>query len=255
MSPVLQDKVALITGACRGLGKAFALRYAEEGARLLLADINLEMAEEAAREIKAKGGEAAAVKTDVSDEKSTQEMAEKVMQVYGKVDILLNNAGIWKGLEAVPWDTWKVEDWTRILSVNLIGMWLCCKAVAPHMVKAGTGKIVNIASVIANVPAAQFFLPYACSKGGVYTLTHSLARSLGSSNINVNAIAPGLTSTEASMTKAGIDDIYAGALSEASIARRESPEDLLGTAVFLASADSDFMTGQVLYVDGGTVML
>ncbi|MBN1413119.1 MAG: SDR family NAD(P)-dependent oxidoreductase, partial [Spirochaetales bacterium] len=239
MSSALKDRVAIITGGGRGLGKAFALRYAQEGARLLLADINLQTAEETADEIKSKGGEAAVVKTDVSDEKSTDEMAEKAVQLYGRVDILLNNAGIWQGVEAVPWDTWKVEDWNRILSVNLIGMWLCCKSVVPHMVKAGGGKIVNIASVVAKVPAAQFFLPYACSKGAVYTLTHALARSLGPSGINVNGIAPGLVSTEASLSKNNIDNIYDGALSEASIARREQPEDLLGTAVFLASAESN----------------
>jgi 3-oxoacyl-[acyl-carrier protein] reductase len=255
MSPVFQDKVAIITGGGRGLGKAFALRYAEEGAKLLLPDINLENAEAVASEIKAKGGEATALLTDVSDEKSTLEMADKVMEVYGKVDILVNNAGIWQGVEALPWDTWTVEYWNRILSVNLVGMWLCCKAIAPLMAKAGKGKIVNIASVIGKVPAAQYFLPYACSKGAVYTLTHALARALGPSGINVNAIAPGLTATEASLSKAGIDDIYAGALSEASIARREQPEDLVGAVVFLASPEADFMTGQVLYIDGGTVML
>ena len=255
MSPVLQGKVAIITGGGRGLGKAFALRYAEEGAKLLLPDINLKNAEAVAGEIKAKGGEATALLTDVSDEKSTLEMADKVMDVYGKVDVLVNNAGIWQGVEAVPWDTWTVEDWNRILSVNLVGIWLCCKAIVPLMVKAGKGRIINIASVIGKVPAAQYFLPYACSKGAVYTLTHALARALGASGINVNAIAPGLVSTEASLSKAGIDDIYAGALSEASIARREQPEDLVGAAVFLASPETDFMTGQVLYIDGGTVML
>lgn len=254
MSPALKNKVAIITGAGRGLGKAFALRYAQEGATLLLADINLKNAEQVAKEIKTKGGKAEAVLTNVSDEESTVKMAEKAMQIYGRVDILLNNAGIWQGVEAVPWDTWKVEDWNRILSVNLIGVWLCCKSVAPYMVKAGSGKIVNIASVVPKVPAARFFLPYACSKGAVYTLTHALARSLGPSGINVNAIAPGLTATEASLSKANIDEIYKGALSEASIARREQPEDLLGTAVFLASAESEFITGQIIYIDGGTVM-
>lgn len=255
MSPVLKDKVAIITGGGRGIGKAFAIKYAEEGARLLLPDINLKWAEEAAKEIKAKGGEAAAILTDVSDEKATQKMADRAMELYGKVDILVNNAGIWQGVEAVPWDAWKTADWERIYKVNVIGIWLCCKAVAPHMVKAGRGKIINIASIVARVPAAQVFLPYACSKGAVYTLTHALARALGPSGINVNAIAPGLVATEASLSKAGIDDIYKLAIAEASIARREEAGDLLGTAVFLASADSDFISGQVICVDGGTVMI
>ena len=255
MSPVLKDKVAVITGGGRGIGKTIALRYAEEGAKLLLPDINMDWAEATVKEIKAKGGEAAAILTDVSDEKATQEMADKVMQIYGKVDILVNNAGIWQGVEAVPWDTWTGADWDRIFGVNVKGMWLCCKAIVPLMVKQSSGKIINMASIVARVPASQYFLPYACSKGAVYTMTHALARALGPSGINVNGIAPGLVSTEASLSKAGIDDIYELAISEASIKRREEASDLVGVAVFLASADSDFISGQVICVDGGTVMI
>ncbi|MDD5701001.1 MAG: SDR family NAD(P)-dependent oxidoreductase, partial [Dehalococcoidales bacterium] len=201
MSPVLKDKVAIITGAGRGIGKAFALRFAEEGARIFIPDISLERAEETVKEIKAKGGEAAAILTDVSDEKATQAMAEKVVQLYGKADILVNNAAIWYGLNITPWDQWKPEDWDRIFSVNVKGSWLCCKAVVPLMVKQKSGKIINIASNVARVPAAQVFLPYACSKGAVYTLTQALARALGGSGINVNAIAPGYTASEASLTQ------------------------------------------------------
>ncbi len=255
MSPALKDKVAIVTGGGRGIGKAFALRYAEEGAKLLLPDINIDWAEATAAEIKQKGGKAYSILTDVSDEKSTQQMADEVIKRYGNVDILVNNAGIWQGVEAVPWDSWTAADWERILKVNLTGVWLCCKAIAPHMIKAGSGKIINMASIVARVPAAQMFLPYACSKGAVYTLTHALARALGPSGINVNGIAPGLVATEASLSKAGIDNIYELAISEASIARREEPGDLLGVGVLLASAESDFISGQVICVDGGTVML
>jgi len=255
MSPALKDKVAIITGGGRGLGRAFALRFAEEGAKLLLPDISLEQAEDAAKEIRDKGGEAVAMETDVSDEKSTEKMAEKVMQQYGRVDILINNAGIWYGLNVTPWDAWTVADWNRIYSVNTIGTWLCCKSIVPLMVKQGKGKIINIASNAARVPAARFFLPYACSKGAVYIITQSLARALGTSGINVNAIAPGLVATEASLAQHDIDKLFELATSEQSISRRAQPADLLGTAVFLASADSDFISGQVFYVDGGTVML
>jgi len=255
MAQALKDKVAIITGGGRGIGRAFALRFAEEGANLLLPDIILERAEDAAKEIKSKGGEAAAMEADISDEKSTQKMAEAVMKQYGRVDILVNNAAIWQGVEAIPWDAWSVADWDRILSVNIKGTWLVCKAIAPLMVKQKKGKIINVASIVARVPAAQMFLPYACSKGAVYTMTHALARALGPSGINVNAIAPGLVSTEASLSKAGIDQTFELAISEQSIARREEATDLLGTAVFLASAESDFITGQVICVDGGTVML
>lgn len=255
MPSALKDKVAVITGGGRGLGKAFALKYAEEGARIFIPDISLERAGETVAEIKAKGGEATAILTDISDETATKKMADEVIKLYGQVDILVNNAAIWYGLNITPWNEWKVEDWERIFKVNVIGIWLCCKAIAPHMIKAGKGKIINIASNVAQVPAAQVFLPYACSKGTVYTFTHAMARALGGSGINVNAIAPGYTTTEASLGQRDSDGTFQLATSEQTFQRREEPKDLLGAAVFLASEASDFITGQVLYVDGGTVML
>lgn len=255
MSSVLEDKVAIITGAGRGLGRAFALRFAEQGAKLLLPDISLERAEDAAKEIRAKGGEAVAIHTDISDENATKKMAEKVMQQYGKVDILLNNAAIYYGIEAKPWDTWTAADWDRILAVNVKGTWLCCKAIAPLMIKQSKGKIINMASNVARVPAAQLFLPYSCSKGAIYTLTHALARALGPAGINVNAIAPGYTASEASLAQRESEKIFEIATSEQSIHKRLQPADLVGVAVFLASAESDLISGQVFYIDGGTVML
>jgi NAD(P)-dependent dehydrogenase (short-subunit alcohol dehydrogenase family) len=177
------------------------------------------------------------------------------MKQYGKVDILINNAAIWYGLNITPWDAWTVEDWERIYKVNVIGTWLCCKAIAPLMVKAGKGKIINIASNIAQVPAANLFLPYSCTKGALYTYTHALARALGGSGINVNAIAPGYTASEASLNQQGSDKIFEIATGEQTMHRRGQPADMVGVAVFLASAESDFITGQVYYVDGGTVML
>ncbi len=255
MSPVLENKVAIITGAGRGLGRAFALRFAEEGAKLLLPDISLERAEGVVKEIRAKGGEAVAMETDISDENATKKMAEKVMQQYGKVDILLNNAAIWYGINITPWDAWTVEEWERIFAVNVRGTWLCCKAIAPLMIKQSRGKIINMASNVAKVPAAQLFLPYSCSKGALYTLTHALARALGSSGINVNAIAPGYVASEASLAQRDSEKIFEIATSEQSIQKRLQPTDLVGTAVFLASEDSDFISGQIIYIDGGTVML
>lgn len=254
MSSVLEGKVAIITGAGRGLGRAFALSYAENGAKLLLPDISLERAEGAAKEIRAKGGEAVAMETDISDEKATQKMAEKVVQHYGRVDILVNNAAIWYGINSTPWDSWTVEEWDRIFTVNVRGTWLCCKAIAPIMIKQSKGKIINIASNVAKVPAARLFLPYSCSKGAVYTLTQALARDLGPSGINVNAIAPGYTASEASLAQKDSEKIFEIATSEQSIQKRLQPADLVGAAVFLASADSDFISGQVIYIDGGTVV-
>ena len=254
MPPLLKDKVAIITGGGRGIGRALALRYAEEGARLFLPDISLERAEGVADEIRAKGGEAVAIETDISDENATKKMAEKVIQQYGKVDILVNNAAIWYGLNITPWDAWTVEEWDRIFSVNVRGTWLCCKAIAPLMAKQSRGKIINIASNVAKVPAAQLFLPYSCSKGAVYTLTHALARALGPSGINVNAIAPGYVASEASLAQTDSEKIFEIATSEQSIQKRLQPTDLVGTAVFLASEDSDLISGQVIYIDAGTVI-
>jgi len=255
MSPLLKDKVAIITGAGRGIGRALALRYAEEGAQLFLPDISLERAESVVDEIRAKGGEATAMETDISDENATGKMAEEVVQQYGKVDILVNNAAIWYGLNITPWNAWTVEEWDRIFSVNVRGTWLCCKAIAPLMIKQSRGKIINVASNVAKVPAAQLFLPYSCSKGAVYTLTHALAKALGPSGINVNAIAPGYVASEASLAQMDSEKIFEIATSEQSIQKRLQPTDLVGAAVFLASEDSDFISGQVIYIDGGTVTL
>jgi 3-oxoacyl-[acyl-carrier protein] reductase len=255
MSQALKGKVAIITGASRGLGKAFALRYAEEGADLLLTTTNLERAQGTVNEVKAKGVKVALIKADISVENDCKKIADEVVKQYGKVDILLNNAAIWGGLNAKPWNLWEAQDWDRILTVNVRGTWLVCKAIVPLMEKAGKGKIINVASNVARVPAASFFLPYSCSKGAVYTLTHALAHALGASNINVNAIAPGYTASEASLNQDGSDQTFELATAEQSMHRREQPGDLVGAAVFLASPDSDFITGQVYYIDGGTVML
>ena len=255
MSPVLKDKVAIITGAGRGLGKAFALRFADEGVKLLLPDISLERAEGTVKEIKARGGEAFAMETDISDEKATEKMAEKVVQLYGKADILLNNAALYYGVRRRDWDAWTVADWDHMFAVNVRGTWLCCKAIAPLMVKAGRGKIINIASDVFKVPAAYNLLAYACTKAAVYALTQSLARALGPSGINVNSIGPGFTATEASLGQDGNEAAFKSTIDMQCLKRREEPNDLPGTAVFLASEDSDFVTGQFIIVNGGSAMM
>jgi 3-oxoacyl-[acyl-carrier protein] reductase len=256
MLSALQGKVAIITGAGRGIGKAFALRFAEEGASLLLPDISVERAESVAREIRAKGSHAEAVKTDISSEADTQAMADKVMALFGRVDILVNNAALYYGLSYKPWHAWTVEEWQRIDTVNVIGTWLCCKVIAPLMIKQQKGKIINIASDIIKNPGGQGLLPYACSKGAVRTMTEMLARALGTHGINVNAIAPGYTNTEASLSlEEKYEDTFKMVISGQAIHRKEEPEDLVGAAVFLASKDSDFVTGQLIPVNGGAWMV
>jgi 3-oxoacyl-[acyl-carrier protein] reductase len=255
MSPVLKDKVAIITGAGRGLGKEFAFRFAAEGARLLLPDISLERAQNTVKEIKAKGGTADAMLADISDEKSTLKMADEVMRLYGKVDILLNNAALYYGVARRAWDAWTVEDWDRMFEINVRGTWLCCKAIAPLMVKAKKGKIINIASDVFKVTGAHQLLAYACSKSAVYTLTQCLARALGPSGINVNSIGPGFTATEASLGQDPGGDAFKATIDAQCLKRREEPTDLPGAAVFLASSDADFVTGQFIVVNGGSVLV
>jgi 3-oxoacyl-[acyl-carrier protein] reductase len=255
MSPVLKEKVAIITGAGRGLGKAFALRFANEGARLLLPDISLERAQGTVNEIKARGGQATAMLTDISDEKATQKMADEVIRLYDRVDILLNNAALYYGVERRAWDAWTVKDWDRMFEVNVRGTYLCCKAIAPLMVKAGKGKIINIASDVFKVAGAPHLLAYACSKAAVYALTQALARALGPAGINVNSIGPGFTATEASLGQDGNKGAFDATIEMQCIKRREEPADLPGTAVFLASSDSDFVTGQFIIVNGGSVLI
>jgi 3-oxoacyl-[acyl-carrier protein] reductase len=255
MSPALKGKVAIITGASHGLGKAFALRFAEEGARLLITTTNPKRAEGTIKEIKAKGAEVAIVEADIAKEIDTKKIADVAVKQYGTVNILINNAAIWGGLNMTPWDAWTTEDWDRIYTVNVRGTWLVCKAVVPIMVKAGKGKIINVASNIAKVPAAQLFLPYSCSKGALYTMTQALAHALGPSGINVNALAPGYTASEASLAQQGSDQIFEIATGEQTMHRRAQPTDMVGAAVFLASDDANFITGQTYFIDGGTVML
>ena len=247
----LENKVAIITGSARGMGRVFALRFAKEGARLTVCDV-LDCAP-VAEEIKAIGGEVLALKVDVTSEKDTAEMAKKTSERFGRIDILVNNAAIIGGIEmkdfVKPADQLTAQDWDRILAVNIKGVFLCCKAVISYMKKQGKGKIVNIASTTA-FTGSPAFLHYSTSKGGVVTMTRGLARALGDFNINVNAVAPGLVMTEAMQAALSEEDSKQVVATQL-IKRSIQPEDIAGVVVFLASDEADVITGQTLAANAG----
>ncbi|MFC1955245.1 SDR family NAD(P)-dependent oxidoreductase [Chloroflexota bacterium] len=246
----LKDKVVIITGSSRALGKGYALRFAREGAKVAACDI-LDCAE-TVEEIKAKGGEALSIKADITSEEDMVNMAKKTVEHFGRIDILVNNAALYADIVRKPFHEISVEEWDKVMAVNLKGMFLCCKAVFPYMKEQENGKIVNISSAVhhAGVPN---FMHYVASKSGVIGLTRSMAREVGPFNINVNAIAPGLFLTDYNapqITQERLDKDMASR----SIKRYPKPEDLQGVMVFLSSEDSDFITGQTIVVDGGGSM-
>ena len=252
---LLKDKIAIITGGGRGIGRAYSLRFADEGAKVVIADILLENAQKVADETGARGKTALAVRTDVADEASVLEMAKKAVEKFGTIDILVNNAAIYYGIGWRAWDSWKKEDWDRMFAVNVTGSWLCAKAVAPYMIARKKGKIINISSTTFE-HGLPGYLPYTCSKGAIVALTRTLAMALGRYNINVNCIVPGYTMSEASKEMPGVTPQGTEAIVKIrAIRREEQPEDLVGAAIFLASPDSDFIAGQSLIVDGGAAFL
>ncbi len=247
----LENKVAIITGSARGLGRAFALRFAREGARLTLCDVH--DCEPVAREIEAVGGEVLALKTDITSEKDTVEMAKKTVDRFGRIDILVNNAAAIGGIEIPdfmkPADQLTEADWNLMLGVNVKGTFLCCKAVIPYMKKQGRGNIVNIAST-AGFFGSPTFLHYSTSKGGVITMTRGLAKALGDFNINVNAVAPGVVMTEA--MRVLISEEAEKQMVERQILKRSvQPEDIAAAVLFLASDEASIITGQTLGVNAG----
>ena len=250
----LVGKTAIVTGGAHGIGRAYCLGLANEGASIAIADLDLEAAEQVARTIEDQGGSAVAVRTDVSSEESTLEMARKTAESLGGVDILVNNAAMFETvpMSRVGFMEVSIEEWDRLMAVNLKGPWLCARAVFPYMKERGGGKIINVSS--GTVFGGNATRPhYVASKAGVLGLSRNLARELGEFGINVNTISPGSTLTE---------DLPAGAdiatreraVQARAIKRIQVPADLVGAVVFLSSSDSDFMSGQIVNVDGGTMM-
>ena len=244
----LKDRVSLITGAARGIGREIALKFAKEGSDIVVCDVNLEAAQNTQKEIEELGRRALSFKVDVTNLGQIEEMVNLILDKFSKIDILVNNAGITKDNLILRMSE---EDWDKVLSVNLKGAFNCMKVVSRKMLKKRYGKIVNIASIIGMIGNAGQS-NYAASKGGLIALTKSLAKELASRNINVNAVAPGFIETP--MTAKLPEDYKKLMLENIPMGKFGGPEDVAKVCLFLAGPESDYITGQVIVVDGGMIM-
>jgi NAD(P)-dependent dehydrogenase (short-subunit alcohol dehydrogenase family) len=244
----LTGKVAIVTGGARHIGAAYARRLAAEGASVVVADV-LD-GTEVVREISAAGGTALALGVDVSREEDTLRMAAETLAAFGRIDVLINNAAIFINIQRHPFHEISAEEWDRVAAVNIKGPFLCAKAVFPQMKAQRSGKIINISSSTA-FAGTPLFLHYVASKAALIGMTRALAREVGEYGICVNALAPGLVQHEGQNAPSEFTEFQ---LKARSIKRLQTPEDLLGAVVYLASSESDFVTGQTMVIDGGTIM-
>ncbi len=245
----LDGRVAVVTGGARGIGRAYCVGLAKEGAKVVSAD--LADSTETLSFVKAAGGEADQVTTDVSDRASTEEMARSTAERFGRIDILVNNAGYFVTLKRGPWYDIPVDEWDKAFHINVRGVWLCCLAVWPYMKDQGYGKIVNITSnvIYRGVPN---FLHYSASKSALIGLTRSLAREVGEFGIAVNAVAPEYIPSSPELEAVNPPNQDEMVVRQRIFKRTQLPEDMVGTVVFLAGPGSDFITGQSILVNGGS---
>ena len=244
----LDGKCAIVTGAARGIGAAFSTALAVEGARVLVTDVH--DTDSCVARIRAGAGTAEGLKVDVTSNEDLAAMVEKAESAFGPVEILVNNAGIFSGLQVKPF--WEIgeDEWDLMMRVNARGVFQATKACLPSMRRNGRGKIVNISSgTFFQGPPG--FLHYVASKGAVIAMTRSMARELGNAGICVNSIAPGFTESDGVKANTGMNAVRSAARAGRAIARDMMPADLVGAMLFLASPDSDFITGQTINVDGG----
>ena len=253
MAGVLDNKVIVVTGAAQGIGRDYALTLAEAGAAIVATDIQGDKVGPVAEEIRAAGGTAMALAHDITAEASNAEVVDKAVAEFGRIDVLVNNAAIYAGLKRTAWTDIDLDEWDRLMRVNVRGLWQTSKAVAPAMRSAGGGKIVHQASIAA---WGSSLLHYAVSKAAVIGLTRSMAKLVGDDNITVNAIAPGVIGTDASLQLVdGIEDALNARIGQQALKRLGQTGDLSGVMTFLCSDAADWMTGQVIVVDGGLVMV
>ena len=258
MSGLLKGKVAIVTGSARGIGQQYALGLGSEGARVVVVDI-LDGSETAAMLNEKNPGSAIALPLDVVDSASTEAMAKQTVEAFGKLDILINNAAMFgkssanKGTQMQSFMDISEPDWDQMMSINVKGVWNCTKAAYPYMKDQSYGKIINISSTsIAMAPPN--LLHYVVSKGAVTTMTRGLARELGPDGIRVNSLAPGFTLSQASkdmLEDSQNDTLAPMVVSMTCLGQEQTPPTLVGTAIYLASELSDFVTGQIICVDGG----
>jgi NAD(P)-dependent dehydrogenase (short-subunit alcohol dehydrogenase family) len=249
----LAGKTAVVTGGAQGIGRALATRLAQDGAAVVIADV--QEAAEAAQALTAAGHRALGVTADVTSEQDLARMIEETRATFGGVDILVNNAAFFASIEPAAFETISPADWRRVMEVNTLGVFLACRACVPDMRRRGGGRIVNLASG-APIKGIPFMLHYVTSKGAVISLTRALARELGADRITVNALAPGFTLSENILKNtAHVEKFREAVLKSRAIQRDEYPEDLAGAVSFLASDDAAFVTGQTLVVDGGSAMV
>jgi len=249
----LAGKVAIVTGGAKGIGRHYSQALAAAGARVMIADIadGKDLAAEIAARL---GADAvASAQFDVSDEKAVKQLVAQTIERFGQIDILVNNAALYAKLTPRNFDEWDIETWDRVMAINVRGSWLMVKHVAPHMKERGSGKIINIASG-APYKGVPRMLPYVTSKGAIIAFTRSLSRELGAFGIAVNSLSPGFILSDTGLENtAHVEEERVKVRNSRAFKRDAYPEDLLGTLVYLASNDSDFVTGQSIVVDGGAV--
>lgn len=244
----LSGKVALVVGGHGGIGKAIALGLADAGADVIVTSRNIEALKDVVKEIEARGKKSMAVAVDIVNEKAVNGMVNEVMETFGRIDILVNAAGL---AIRKPADTFPIDEWQKVMDINTRGTFLCCQAVGRVMLKQKCGRIINVSSVRGRYGLPANYAAYCASKGAVDTLTRTLACEWAKSNVLVNAVAP--TVVETDLTKSALaDPAYAKQMKDRiPMGKWAMPEDIVGSVIFFASEASSFVTGQILYIDGG----